>query len=141
MSFSPGGILFYCGGGNSGPLSTVDTATGLLTNVATLTGSPGALGDSISAGAYNSAGIFYGVVLGFSSSVPPNLAFLVTINTTTGAVTTVGATVDKLDAIAFAGTPGQGAPALSKSAILALMVLLGSVGMSLVRRRSRSSAS
>ena len=136
MSFSRAGILFYCGEGNDGKLRTVNTATGLTTDVATLSGSPGEAGDAISAAAFNSAGTFFAVDLK-STRGGSGAAFLVTIDTTTGAITNVGATVNGLDAIAFSSAPGgPSAPALSEWALFVLMVLLGSIGVRLARRRS-----
>lgn len=57
---------------------------------------------------------------------PLGSAFLVTINTTTGAVTNAGQTVDALDAIAFVVPSITSAPAMNKlGLILCVLFLLG----------------
>src|ERR1019366_2078859 len=136
MSFSPAGVLFFAGDGNDGFLRTVNATTGLTTNVATLSGSPGAARNAISAGGVKAARSFFAVVFvnvgggGGGGGV----AFLVTIDTTTGVVTNVGATVDGLDAIAFAPLAVVApVPALSERgmAILGLIIM----GSALVLQR------
>jgi hypothetical protein len=138
MSFSPAGVLFFAGDGNDGFLRTVNATTGLTTNVATLSGSPGAARNAISAGAFNAARIFFAVDLanvgGGGGGGGGGVAFLVTIDTTTGVVTNVGATVDGLDAIAFAPLAVVApVPALSERgmAILGLIIM----GSALVLQR------
>jgi Ca2+-binding RTX toxin-like protein len=94
-----GGTLFYTGDGVTGALRTVDKVTGLTTEVATLFGAPGNT-DGIAALAVNpDDGTLFGVALNDSDLVHP--AFLVTINTFTGQVTTIGALPNDFDAIAF----------------------------------------
>ncbi|MFN0019870.1 MAG: calcium-binding protein [Pirellulaceae bacterium] len=97
------GTLFYAGNGDGGALRTVDKVTGLTTIVATLTGAP-ASGDAIAALAMNpDDGTLFAVDLENGS---PNSAALVTINTTTGAITTIGSLPAKFDAIAFDAAGG-----------------------------------
>ncbi len=91
-------VLFFTGSGRTGPLRTVDKTTGLLTTVATLNGAPGTDGDPVNALAFNSKDVLYGSIGKFLSSTPGHL---VTINTTTGAVTDLGVTISRLDALAF----------------------------------------
>ncbi len=94
---------------------TIDRATGAATQVATL---DGADGDSIAALAFNQAGVLYGARIAFSAALSDK-ALLVTIDPATGHVTTVGQTVNKLDAIAFDpnGTPPPNDMALFASAL------------------------
>jgi Ca2+-binding RTX toxin-like protein len=93
------GTLFYSGDGVMGALRTVDKSTGLTTVVATLHGAPSNT-DGIAAMAVNpEMGLLFGVALNDSDLVHP--AYLVTINTATGEVTTIGALPNDFDAIAF----------------------------------------
>lgn len=97
LAFSPSGTLYFAGSGTAGQLRTVNPSTGLTTVVATLTGAP--LGtDSIAALAFDPGGALFGVAL---DSAGVNRAFLVTINTSTGVVTSRGQSVNRLDAIVF----------------------------------------
>jgi hypothetical protein len=88
--------LFFAGEGDAGPLRTVNRATGATSQVATLNGSgnPG-----ISALAFNAAGTLFGSRL--PSDEPSFASDLITINTATGAITSLGPSVDRLDAIEF----------------------------------------
>ena len=82
----------------SAELFSVDASTAVSMPIAPLTGRPGRPSASISALAFNDSGTLFGVVLEVD---PSGSAFLVTINTTSGAITNAGQTVDALDAIAF----------------------------------------
>jgi hypothetical protein len=91
------GVIFLAGEGEQGPLRTVDPNTGETTVVATLKGpseDPG-----VSALAFDSAGKLFG------STVPSNNATLgstlITIDPSSGALTTIGPAIDRLDALAF----------------------------------------
>ena len=98
-----GGTLFYSGDGVTGALRTVDKATGLTTVVTTLHGAPSNT-DGIAAMAVNpDTGVLFAVALNDSDLVHP--AYLVTINTATGEVTTIGALPNDFDAIAFDSPP------------------------------------
>jgi hypothetical protein len=95
------GTLFLAGEGEQGPLRTVDPNTGLTTQVATLNGpspDPG-----ISALAFDSSGKLYG------STTPSNSgtlgSTLISIDPASGALTTIGAAIDRLDALVF--VPGR----------------------------------
>jgi Ca2+-binding RTX toxin-like protein len=90
------GTLYFAGDEDSGPLRTINRTTGAPTTVATMNGTTG---DEVSALAFNEAGTLYGVVL--NTSPTPATAGLITINKTTGAVTPVGPTINRLDAIVF----------------------------------------
>ena len=98
LASNAAGVLYFAGDGLQGPLWTVDRNTGLPTQVATLTGpdpDPG-----ISALAFNSAGKLYG------STTPSDSATLgstlISIDPTSGALTTIGPAIDRLDALVFA---------------------------------------
>src|SRR5262249_27252704 len=78
--------IFLAADGDDGPLRTVNGSTGAVTTVAMLDGTSG---NAIPAMKFNAAGILYGVDL--SSGNPPR-AELMTIDTSTGALTALGAT-------------------------------------------------
>lgn len=115
LAFSPGGILFLSDS-ESGPLYTVNPATGIPTQVATLTGGP-LPGGMVTGLAFDENGTLFGADFagGFGGG-----AFLVTINTATGAITNRGATVAGLDAIAFQPTGGPTPGVVPEPATLAL---------------------
>ncbi len=92
IAASSGNVLFLTGEGDNGGLRTVDRATGVTTVVATLNGTGST---SINALAFNGSTL-YG-----SHQITSTTAELITINTTTAAITVVGPSVDKLDAIVF----------------------------------------
>ncbi len=97
LAFAPDGSL-YVAGPPAGALFRVNPASGALTFVATLSGAPAGF-DDVNGLTSNAAGQLYAV----SSANPP---VLVTINPTTGVITTIGAmALTNADAIAFAVTP------------------------------------
>ena len=105
-----GGTLYYSGDGVTGALRTVDKPTGLTTIVTTPDGAPVNLHgaplntDEIAAMAVDpDSGALFAVALNDSDVINP--AYLVTINTTTGEVTTIGALPNNFDAIAFDSAP------------------------------------
>jgi hypothetical protein len=93
------GTLFFAGEGEAGPLRTVNPATGATTQISTLNGN-GTTDYPISALAFNAAGTLFGVRLNFDDPVARPTE-LITINTATGAITALGPSVERLDAIAF----------------------------------------
>jgi hypothetical protein len=97
LAFSSAGTLFLTGNNGNGPLRTVNTTTGLTSIVATLSGAPRPT-QPINALSFDASGTLFGVNQAVASSGP---AFLITINTTTGAISTRGQTIDGLDAIEF----------------------------------------
>jgi hypothetical protein len=102
MSFNTAGTLYVMPRNNNGGLYTVNTTTGVPTLVATLSGAPSTAGAPVAAASFDPAtGVLYAGINDFGT--PP--AFLVTVNTTTGAVTTVGTTVTGIDALVFVPTP------------------------------------
>lgn len=92
IAASSGNVLFLTAEGDNGDLLTVDRGTGLTTVVATLDGSTG---NAINALAFNGSTLFG------SRSDRPGATELITIDTTTAAITLVGTSLDGLDAIVF----------------------------------------
>jgi hypothetical protein len=92
------GTLFFAGEGEAGPLRTVNPATGATAQISTLNGNA-TTAYSISALAFSGAGTLFGVRLNFDLDARPTE--LITINTATGAITSLGPSVDRLDAIEF----------------------------------------
>jgi hypothetical protein len=128
-------VLFYAGDGDTGPLRTISRTTGLPTTVGTLNGSTER---SISAMAFNAAGTLYAVRLNDDGSAS-GVADLLTINTTTAAITILGPTVNALDAIVFDGgvvvvALPTAVPTLDMESLAALLVLLAAGGLWMARR-------
>lgn len=126
IAFSPSGTLFFAGSGSNGMLRTIDPATGAPTDVAVMTGGPAP--NRVNAMAFNSAGVLFGSVRGGT---------LVTINTTTAAVTTVGSTgLSSLDALAF-GPAAQALviPTMSQWSVIVLGLLIAG-SLVFLRRRA-----
>jgi Ca2+-binding RTX toxin-like protein len=98
-----GGTLFYSGDGVAGELRTVDKATGLTTVVSMLHGAPLNTDEIAALAVHPDTGTLFGVALNDSDEIHP--AYLVTINTATGQVTTIGALPNDFDAIAFDSPP------------------------------------
>src|SRR5262245_16582450 len=96
--------IFLAADGDDGALRTVNRSTGAVTTAATLDGTSG---NAISAMKFNAAGILHGVDL---SGGNPQRAELITIDTSTGALTSLGPTVDRLSAIAFDNTQTANLP-------------------------------
>jgi MinD superfamily P-loop ATPase len=98
LAQSNSGALFGSPLGANNSLVTYSKVDGSATTVATLSGAPFPTG-SINAMAFNSSGTLFGVNVNISDAARPT--DLVTINTTTGVVSDVGASVNTLDAIVF----------------------------------------
>ena len=128
IAFSPSGTLFFTGSNSNGALRTINPATGAPTTVVTMTGGP--TSNRINALAFNSAGVLYGSLKQSPGDV------LITINTTTGVITTVGALPPGIDAIAFAPAAAEqvAVPTLSEWAVVALGLLIAGSFL-LLRRR------
>jgi hypothetical protein len=146
IATAPNGTTLYLApNAANGTIGTISTTTGVFTPGPTLTGAPSP-NSAISAMKFSSAGVLYASNFGNTEGGP---GFLVTINTTTGAVTNIGALPSSTDAIAFAAaavvptprpTPpptqpaAAGAPALSTWAMAAAAILLGWAGFRFLRR-------
>jgi hypothetical protein len=98
MSISGGTAFVAMRGTTPGTLDSVDIATGAGTTGPAITGAP--TPDAIDAMAFSSSGTLFAVDTNRSGS--PTTNFLVTINTATGAVASVGALPGDMDALAFA---------------------------------------
>jgi hypothetical protein len=125
LAFSPSGVLF--GSPNSftatgAEFGTYNRATGAYTQIANIT-TPAGAGTGYAGFAFL-GNVLYGDDLGTP-------AHLVTINTTTGAVTDLGASVVGLDAIAFSVTP------VPEPASLTLLSLAGVGALAHQWRRRR----
>jgi hypothetical protein len=93
---SPTGTIFHAAL-DDGPLYTVDRTTGAATPVGTLTGTDSLEINSLS---FDGAGALYGSWLDYGST-GPRPSRLITINTTTAALTFLGPSVNRLDATVF----------------------------------------
>ena len=132
LAASSSNVLFFAGDGDDGLLRTISRTTGLPTTVATLDGSADI---GISALAFNSAGTLFGARIPQDS--PPAASDLITINTTTGHITSLGASVNNLDAIVFDGAgpvPTAVVPMLDAKMLVVLLLLLAAGGLFLSRR-------
>jgi hypothetical protein len=98
LAESSGGGLFGSPLGADQQLVVYSKTNGSAVTVATLSGAPFSSGN-INAMAFSSNGTLYGVNVNTSDTNRPT--DLVTINVTTGVISDVGASVNKLDAIAF----------------------------------------
>jgi hypothetical protein len=141
--------LLLFGEGDGGCMDTIDTGTGAATTcVATLDGTADW---QIPAADHNAGGTLYAVRMDDAGGSNPRPAELITIDTTTGAVTVIGDTVDRLDAIAFG--PAAAAPSVvpsvpnaattqpsgmpgSTGALAALGLLMGIAALGLIAVRS-----
>jgi uncharacterized protein YhjY with autotransporter beta-barrel domain len=94
-------VLYYTGNGPHGPLRIIDKNTGLPTTVATLSGAP-LPNAAVNALAFDSHDALYALNAGDHGAGSPS--HLVIINTTTGVITDLGATLNGMDAIAFLST-------------------------------------
>lgn len=123
MDFS-GGVLYAILEGNGGPLSTVNTTTGLTTAGPTVSGI---------AGTPNSGSNQPGTNVFFVGSNNGNLH---TLDRTTGIATLIGPTgIPNFDAIAFTAPPPSTVPTLSEWAMILFGGLLAMAGALWVQRR------
>lgn len=126
LAASAADVLFLAGENDNGPLRTVNRFTGATTVGPTMNGTQAT---RINALAFNAGGTLFGVTSGVQNR-------LITINTTTGAVTDLGASVVGLDAIVFdAAQAGQDIPTLSEWMLLTLALTLAGIGFAMFRTR------
>jgi hypothetical protein len=97
LASNAAGTLFFTGEGEQGRLHTIDRNTGVATQVGTLNGPDG--GPGISALAFDAAGTLFGTRI--PSDSPAFASDLITIATPSGAITSKGPSVDRLDGIVF----------------------------------------
>jgi hypothetical protein len=123
--------------GATGTLDNVDLATGHLQIGPPLVGAPFA--SQINSMSFSPSGLLLAVN---SNAGSPANARLVTINTATGAISSIGALPDDTDALAFTGTGMNLAPTLSTMSpggrvVIGVVsaVLLVLAGMLLLRQR------
>ncbi|HEY4998654.1 MAG TPA: hypothetical protein VII36_05900, partial [Usitatibacter sp.] len=103
-----GNRVYVTSKGASGTLDTIDAATGALRTGPHLTGAP--FSTQINSMSFSPSGLLLAVN---SNGGNPANTRLVTINTATGAVATIGNLPDDTDALAFTGTGPNLAPTLS----------------------------
>jgi DNA-binding beta-propeller fold protein YncE len=108
IAIDPNGMVYVTSKGANGTLDNVDLATGSLQVGPLLTGAP--FSTQINSMSFSPSGLLLAVN---SNGGSPANTRLVTINTASGAVTTIGALPDDTDALAFTGTGPNLAPTLS----------------------------
>ena len=96
LASSADGVIYHTAL-DSGPLWTLDRTTGAATEVATLNGTDSLQINGLS---FDAAGTLFGAWLDYGST-GPRPSRLITINTSTGGLTFLGPSVNRLDAIAF----------------------------------------
>jgi hypothetical protein len=136
LSFSPSNVLFYaecCAqGSNKDTLYTLNQNTGVATVVATISTPPACSGQvDPPALAFDGAGILYGAV---KCRTPTTAFYLVTIDTSTAALTVIGATVTGLDGLAWTAPP----PIPEYPLGLPLLAIFMVIAYGLIRRKTSS---
>ncbi|MFZ3321085.1 MAG: hypothetical protein WA190_01865 [Usitatibacter sp.] len=101
IAIDPQGMVYVTAKGASGTLDNVDLATGALQVGPVLTGAP--FSTQINSMSFSPSGLLLAVN---SNGGSPANTRLVTINTATGAVATIGTLPDDTDALAFFGSTG-----------------------------------
>jgi hypothetical protein len=140
LSFNPSNVLFYaecCAqGSNKDTLYTINQGTGVATVLATISTPPGCSGEvDVTGLAFDGAGTLYGAVKCRS----PTAFYLVTINTSTAALTVIGATVTGLDGLAW--TP-VGVTVIPEYPLgLPLLAIFMIIAYGLIKRKTSSNVS
>jgi hypothetical protein len=137
IAIDPQGMIYVTAKGASGTLDNVDVTSGALQVGPPLTGAPFAT--QINSMSFSPSGLLLAVN---SNGGSPANTRLVTINTATGAVATIGALPDDTDALAFYGYAGSNlAPTFQSMSpggrvvtIVLTIVLLGVAGTVIFRR-------
>lgn len=130
------GMVFVTYKGATGSLDSVDLKTGNLRTGPKLSGAP--FDSQINSMSFSPSGLLLAVN---SNAGSPAASRLVTINTATGVVSTIGALPDDTDALAFTGSGPNLAPTLStmspggRVVIAAVSVALLAIAGSLLLRR------
>lgn len=132
LSFS-GGILYVSPKGVAGALYSVNTSTGAATAGPTMSGAPITTCGALDSMATSSTGTLFAIDTDRSSS--PTTSRLVTINTSTGAITQVAALdlPGDADGLAFQAV-SVAVPTVSPWGLAALGLLLAAIGWRLVIR-------
>jgi DNA-binding beta-propeller fold protein YncE len=137
IAIDPAGMVYVTSKGATGTLDNVDLATGALQVGPAITGAPFAT--QINSMSFSPSGLLLAV--NTNGGNPAN-AKLVTINTASGAVATIGALPDDTDALAFSGSGPNIAPTLTTMSpggrvVIAAVstVLLVLAGMLILRRK------
>jgi hypothetical protein len=137
IAFSPTDILFHCNVDNDGMLYTLNQSTGQATNVTPLHFPGSFTGPVVNAMEFHpETGVLFATVKDMLNDFgqndeafekgPGDPKYLVTIDTKTGVVTTIGQTETDMDAIAFSAGLAVGGEVLpvNKAGILAPLVIL-----------------
>ena len=139
IAVDPNGMVYVTSKGASGTLDNVDLASGALQVGPPLTGAP--FSTQINSMSFSPSGLLLAVN---SNAGSPANTRLVTINTATGVVATIGALPDDTDALAFSGTGPNLAPTFSTMSpggrvVVAVIstVLLVLAGMVLLKRNKQ----
>jgi hypothetical protein len=104
LTFGPNGTLYLSRHLTTGVLETINPTTGLATGSVQLSGMAER---SVGALEFHPNGTLFGAALDISNPQPSNRAGqLITINPASGAITVLGSSLDRLDAIAFCGVGG-----------------------------------
>ncbi len=137
IAIDPNGMVYVISKGASGTLDNVDLATGALQVGPQLTGAP--FSTQINSMSFSPSGLLLAVN---SNGGSPANTRLVTINTATGVVATIGPLPDDTDALTFSGSGPNLAPTLSTMSpggrvviVVISTVLLVLAGMLVLRRK------
>jgi len=136
IAIDPNGMVYVTSKGASGTLDNVDLVTGSLQIGPPLTGAP--FSTQINSMSFSPSGLLLAVN---SNGGSPANTRLVTINTATGVVATIGSLPDDTDALAFTGSGPNIAPTLStmspggRVVIGVVSVVLIALAITLIFRR------
>ena len=131
LAINSQGIAVMMPNGASGNVVALNLNNGTGTAGVALTGAPIPAG-TINAASYDSNNVLFAVNGTFAGGA----SNLVTINGTTGAVTSIGVLPANVDALAFA-TPLSAVPTLSEWTMILMALLLAATGFAAMRRNSR----
>lgn len=139
IAIDPEGMVYVTSKGATGTLDNVDLATGALQVGPLLTGAP--FSTQINSMCFSPSGLLLAVN---SNGGSPANTRLVTINTASGVVATIGALPDDTDALAFTGSGPNLAPTLSTMShggrvVIAVIsiVLIVLAGVVLLKRKQQ----